>query len=280
MNLFTKRFGLVLAGVVGVGAVATLAMGASFALFSSNVTGTPNTFSAGSVTLTANSSGTTTCADVNLAPGDSSPNFKTNSGGTNPGSGHSTECTAAVNYTGTLGAFIGVDYSFTSVSGLTNPSEPYDATTNPYVVGGLPLINSQGLSSTNAQTQFEVNVTKGAPGYPNLDDAQIQTISCSAAATATTPETCTGTSQIYIMGVTTDTSPTIALSEALDYYLPSTAGNLYQGSSLSVTLNFESVQADNNTNTWNGLYTASSNCPSNENLPPQNSGGTCPASWS
>lgn len=68
MSLFTKRFGLVLAGVVGVGAIAALALGASFALFTSTANGPSQTFTAGTVTL--NTPATGSCTGIsNLEPG-------------------------------------------------------------------------------------------------------------------------------------------------------------------------------------------------------------------
>jgi predicted ribosomally synthesized peptide with SipW-like signal peptide len=273
MNLFTKRLGLLMSGVVGVGVIATLATGASFALFSSTADGSANTFTAGTVVLATDATATAPCDQVNLAPGDSSVNFKTNDGSPNPGSRTLASCTAGVDYTGSLGAFIGVYYTFSSSSGLG-------------VAGGLPLLNSFGLSSTNAQTQFEIDYTgpSASPGWPELDDAQINSISCNSAATASLVQTCTGNSQTYIMDLTTDSSPTVDLTDAIDYYLPSTAGNLYQGSTLTVTLHFMAVQADNNNAVWNSSYSGTNNCaltsPSDLNLPTHNASGECPLSWS
>ncbi|MGC1910016.1 MAG: hypothetical protein WA809_10520 [Candidatus Dormiibacterota bacterium] len=90
MNLFTKRFGLVLAGVVGVGAIASLAIGASFALFSNTSAISPITFSAGTVNDLSPAYGTCPLSYTNLAPGDSG------------------SCTMTVTYGGSLPAYIGV----------------------------------------------------------------------------------------------------------------------------------------------------------------------------
>ena len=91
MNLFTKRFALVLGGVIGVGAIAALAIGASFALFSATSPGGSQTFQAGTVSL--NSPATGNCAVSNLEPGDT---------GT---------CSFTVDYGGSLPAYIGAEAS-------------------------------------------------------------------------------------------------------------------------------------------------------------------------
>lgn len=52
MNLFTKRLALLSAAVVGTGAIASVATGATFALFSSSATtNLSQTYNAGTVTL-------------------------------------------------------------------------------------------------------------------------------------------------------------------------------------------------------------------------------------
>ena len=113
MNLFTKRFGLVLAGVVGVGAVAALAIGASFALFTAQTSTGPQTFTAGSVSFNGTSFGSCSTDIASMEPGDS---------GT---------CDAVVNYTGSLPVYLGAEASATgdltpeltfSINGVTQTS--------------------------------------------------------------------------------------------------------------------------------------------------------------
>lgn len=93
MNLFTKRFGLVLAGVVGVGAVAALAVGASFALFTAQTSTTGQTFTAGSVSFNGTHTGTCTTDVGNMEPGDTG------------------SCSVSVKYNGSLPAYIGAEAS-------------------------------------------------------------------------------------------------------------------------------------------------------------------------
>jgi hypothetical protein len=90
MNLFTKRIGLLVAAVVGVGAIAALSIGASFSLFSATSPGTSTTFTAGTVSLGTPTAATCTTAS-NLEPGDT---------GT---------CTFNVTYSGSLPAYIGAE---------------------------------------------------------------------------------------------------------------------------------------------------------------------------
>ncbi len=117
MNLFTKRFGLVLAGVVGVGAIAALAIGASFALFSATSAGASQTFTAGTVSL--NSPTTGTCTVGNLEPGDTG------------------NCNFTVMYGGSLPAYIGAE---ATANGVLAPELSFtiDGTalgSNPVLIG-------------------------------------------------------------------------------------------------------------------------------------------------
>lgn len=87
-----------------VSALSVLVTGASFALFTANTTNQNNTFSAGTVTLgqvTPFSCGVSTS---NMAPGDSG------------------SCTVSVSYTGSLDAWVGVDFTTSgALFGGANP---------------------------------------------------------------------------------------------------------------------------------------------------------------
>lgn len=120
MNLLSKRFGLVLAGVVGVGVIAALTIGASFALFNAQKSTPTHTFTAGTVALNNPAFGTCTPTTGALEPGDS---------GT---------CTFTVNYTGNLPAYIGAE---ATSSGALNPELTFtingvtQTSSTPVVVG-------------------------------------------------------------------------------------------------------------------------------------------------
>ncbi|HUY08033.1 MAG TPA: hypothetical protein VMW80_01070 [Candidatus Dormibacteraeota bacterium] len=141
MNLATKRFGLVLAGVVGVGAIAAMAMGASFALFTSSATGISDTVTAGTVTLS--NSASTSCTFTNIAPGDAP-----------------TTCQYKVDYTGSLTAWMLLSASITSTTGLSaSPSVPvgtsdlYDGTTTGLQVA-IVGDSSEGARFSNPGQSF------------------------------------------------------------------------------------------------------------------------------
>ena len=141
MNLFTKRFALVLAGVVSVGAIAAMAMGASFALFSSSATGISDSITAGTVTLTNPASNS--CTFNNIAPGDPP-----------------TTCTYTVEYSGSLTAWMLLSASITSTSGAAaSPSvsvgtnDLYDGTANGLQVA-IVGESSEGRTFANPGQSF------------------------------------------------------------------------------------------------------------------------------
>jgi hypothetical protein len=243
MNLFTKRFGLVLAGVVGVGAVASLATGASLALFSANASpGQPNSFAAGTVTLGTSSTGYVTCNETNMAPGDSSAGY-VGASVTTTGNRIDPTCDSSANYTGSLNAYIGVEISFTATS----------------APGGYALIND---NDPNASSQeFKVNGKDPWSGAWTSTDSSL-TVNCGTD-TSTSVQTCTGNTEIFVVGAagpSPNPSGIANLEEYfndgggtkgsvaanLDYYLPLAATNGYQGASATVTITFYSVQCSNN----------------------------------
>ena len=144
MNLFTKRFGLVLAGVIGVGAVASLAIGASLALFSSTATTQNNQISTGTLVLTSTGSPVTESLYTgSLEPGPYST-WQTN---------HSNSySTYTLNYTGSVNAFVGLDFSITS----TAPSACTDLST---LNGGEPYSGTVTIVNHTPTTAGQVEVS-------------------------------------------------------------------------------------------------------------------------
>lgn len=131
MNLFTKRFGLVLGGVVGVGAIAALAIGASFALFSATSAGANQTFTAGTVSL--NSPTTGTCTVSNLEPGDTG------------------NCNFTVNYGGSLPAYIGAE---ATANGVLAPELSF--TIDGSALGSNPVLIGNSVSGSAQDPNGEV----------------------------------------------------------------------------------------------------------------------------
>ncbi|MDA8331893.1 MAG: TasA family protein [Candidatus Dormibacteraeota bacterium] len=134
MNLFTKRFGLVLAGVVGVGAIAALAIGASFALFNAQAGPVTQTFTAGTVTLSNPAAGACTTNIANMEPGDSG------------------SCAFSVQYGGTLPAYIGVEIASANTVGLINELQ--------FTVNGNPVSASTPtvIGNSTTGTGFTANL--------------------------------------------------------------------------------------------------------------------------
>lgn len=83
----------ILLSLATVGALSALITGATFALFTASTENENNTFTAGTVRLGEVTGFTCDVSTDNLAPGDSG------------------ECTVSVTYSGSLDAWIGVDYS-------------------------------------------------------------------------------------------------------------------------------------------------------------------------
>jgi hypothetical protein len=265
MNLFTKRFGLVLAGVIGVGAIATLAMGASFALFSAQSQSGTKTFAAGTVKFNTDQSSTySVCSETNLEPGDSSTGYVganvLDSGNHDP---LLTPCTFYGEYTGSLSAYVGLDITVTSTSApgefysptdIIGPSAvpgecvPATAPATGFICDNYALINNQDPSYAEQQFQIQAFDASGGPlGAPKIVDSNL-TMTCTETNphTTTAVQTCTSTITGPVLIATVTGGIESGLADTLDYYLPLAAGNGYQGATATVTEFFVAVQCSNN----------------------------------
>lgn len=126
MNLFTKRLALLSAAVVGTGAIASVATGATFALFSSSATtNLSQTYNAGTVTFAGGVTDDVTLS--NIVPGDCSYN------GTAPytwtslyysgtplcGDDLGSTASYTLTYSGSAPAFVGVDLTISATAAAT-----------------------------------------------------------------------------------------------------------------------------------------------------------------
>jgi hypothetical protein len=187
---FGKKRLLVGASVLaGLGGAAALVAGTTFGLFSTSQTGTTNSFSSGTVTLTNPVS--VKCTVGPMEPGDSSTGYGS-------GSGTDSACTFTVTYTGTLGAFIGVS---TTVTGTL------------YATGNAKSLRFKitDTASTSYTTTGNINTNSSSPLYVN--------------------DTLAGTHQHKF---------------TVNYELPATATNLFQGKTTTLTLTVHAVQDSNN----------------------------------
>jgi len=160
-----KRFALGAGATATVGAVATLAAGVTFGLFSATTSSGANTFTAGTVTV-GNGPTSVTCNVQNMVPGDSSANA--------PGSKADGTCTYNVVYTGSANAYLAVDVAVSngttklydaSATGLQlylkdGSSTPYVSGTSFSQQGGA----SASLPSTGTTPNLLVNKTAAGTG--------------------------------------------------------------------------------------------------------------------
>jgi hypothetical protein len=143
-----KRLALGAGAVATVGAVATLVAGVTFGLFSATQTGSTNTFTAGTVTLT--NPVNVSCTVGPMAPGDSSTGYTpVPAGQTDP---QTAACTFAVTYGGNLPAYLGVDAAVggTSLYDGTGSGLQFQISDGPtsYATGGVLNGTSDLLVST------------------------------------------------------------------------------------------------------------------------------------
>jgi spore coat-associated protein N len=208
MKLSKKRVALAVGVAASIGAIATLASGTTFGLYSASETGSGNSFTSGTVTVGTGTPTSVTCTITNMVPGDSSA-------GSAIGSKADTTCTYNVKYTGSAPAWLAVDVAVSNGS-----TTLYDGTAT-----GLQLYlndaNSTYLTSAAPTAGTTYKTAGGAAA--TLPATGIQDLLVSTAAVA-------GTSADF----------------TLDYALPIASGNIYQGGSATVTLTFHAVLAGTN----------------------------------
>jgi len=243
-----KRLALIL-GSMG---VLTAVIGASsFALFTSAATAQSDTFAAGTVTL--ENTGTMTCTIANLEPGDSTIQYPNSLGAQND-----PPCIYAVQYRGTLPAWVALNATIASTAGtdaaacgghcspLYNP--PDENGLNVLLCGAQPPSN---LRTKDLLAWAETVCTdSGAPTGFGIGDNQTLTYSAAYSySSGETRDVCTGRSGQPAACAADETSAVTndwRYDLTLDFFLPLTAGNRYQGGTATVTLSLHAVQASNN----------------------------------
>jgi predicted ribosomally synthesized peptide with SipW-like signal peptide len=133
------------------------------------------------------------------------------SAGASTGSKSDSTCTYNVKYTGSANAWLAVDVAVSNGS-----TALYDGTAN-----GLQLYLKDGAPATYVNGTSYTQQGGGSAALPVGTTSNLL-VSTTAAATGT------------------------AVNFSLDYLLPSSAGNTYQGGSTTVTLTFHAVQSGNN----------------------------------
>jgi hypothetical protein len=260
MRFSGKRLALL---VGGVSAAAGLLGAASFALFTSAANTQTDSFAAGTVILASGDK-----------PGEANNAFCTPTGAQfqNLEPGDSGTCTYTLTYYGSLNAWVAL-----SVYAISNGHVAAQAAGSQTVYGGDALL-PDGSNDTNA-LHVTITDTKGFLSPVTIGSTQLP-VTCSNASNETSPQTfalgtqegpCT-TGNVYMLvsnpnpcptGSTNCTAgsneapygswyPGLSDTFTLTWSLPIAAGNEYQGSSATIVLNGEAVQASNNPLTSSG----------------------------
>jgi predicted ribosomally synthesized peptide with SipW-like signal peptide len=188
-----------------VGAAGVLTIGATNALFGATETSATNTFAAGTVSVAAGTPSSVTCAVTGMVPGDSSAGYGS-------GSESLVKCSYKVKYTGTSGAWLGVDVN---------------------LAGGTP--NLYTGTATGLQLKVSVN---GSAAMVN------GTTYKTAAGVDTTVVSGTPVTNLLINTVQAVQNDEFSID--VTYALPIAAPNALQGGTSSLALTFHAIQSANN----------------------------------
>ena len=212
----SKRSLVFAVALLGSGAaVATMVTGVTFGFFSASSPTQGGTLTSGTVSLAQ--SAVTSCTVSNIQPGDSG------------------SCHFTVTYSGTTsgGAWLGVDLSVTNpVAG--SPSQSYapgNTGTTPTAAGGLYDSTATGLQLTIADNQSAPVTYMSGRSWNG------------GSTTGTTP------SVADLLVNTTPFTSTTAITFTINWSLPSTANNAYEGAASTVNLFVHAVQAADNGST-------------------------------
>ncbi len=199
----------ILAVIAALVSAGSLAIGGAWALFSATESSSANSFVAGTVTVGAGGTASTTCNVTGMMPGDSSAGF----GSLNE---QLAACAYRVKYTGSASAYLAVDITITAPSAaLPSTASLYDSSAT-----GLQVHVAEGV----------VNFMNGTTYKPfGGTDTPL---------TAGTPVT----------NLLVSTTPAVTNDEFtfdIRYALPTLAPNALQGGSATVMLTFHAVQSAN-----------------------------------
>lgn len=192
----------VVSALAGAGAIS---MGAASAVFGATQNNSVDTFASGTVTVGAGTPASVSCAVTRMMPGDSSVGFGS-------GSAALAKCSYKVKYTGTSGAWLGVDVA---------------------VNGGSTNL----FTGTATGLQFKVSVNGGGL---MVNGTTYKTI----AGADTTIQS--GTTVQNLLINTTQAATDSEYSIDVEYALPIAAPNALQGATASMALTFHATQSANN----------------------------------
>lgn len=283
-----RHLAIVCAGLGTLGTAGAFAFSGTGAQFTSLADNQHNQITAGTVVLTENASASKAYDITNLMPGDGSC-YSAPTGALYTCDQPRNEY--ALTYSGTGAAFVGLDIKVTSTAaqactGLaanTASVAPAAAETACTGTGQLPLFDGVGGAG---DLDLALTPENGDTAHQLVLDTDLVThASCST--NATDIVVCTSEIDNVMMPVAYGSAANAGLQWTtgstdfvqVDTALPSTAGNQFQGGSVSIDLQSHAVQWANN-NTTKG--SASPTCAAGTTFPQGLSAATvpCPITWS
>jgi hypothetical protein len=208
--------------LTGTAALATLASGVTYGIYTATTSAEQNAFTSGTVVVKPGTGTSVVCHVTNLAPGDASSGYPAGAGVANTGF---TQCRYFVKYTGTVPAYLGLDVKVTNGGG----AKLYDGTAT-----GLQLL----IKDSAGNTYVGSAAGQGGTKYT----AQGGSPFTSTLASGTT------VADMLVSTSAKTGSPTAFTDEfTVDYNLSSTSSNDANiGGTTTITLTFHAVQAGNN----------------------------------
>ena len=261
-----KRLLAVAGGLTAIAAAATMVMGVTFGLFSSQAASGQSTFTAGTVTV-SNGAASDPCVISDLVPGDSNSGNENTAGPNNPSAG----CTFVINNGSNVSTYAAVDM-FIATGKASTVGSTY---------GSTATVTPSDLYDGSNSTGLNLSVSDGTNTY-KVPGTALALASCTLAATdpfsaasagLTNPsaDTCYEVQDLLLSTSPIASSTTHIATLTVTWSLPSTAGNAYEGGDALVQFNAHEVQSAHNALTCLGgaTPTVGQPCPA-----------TSPFSWS
>jgi hypothetical protein len=241
--MFRRKRLLMAAGTLAtVGAVAALASGVTFGLFSSQAASGNSSFSAGTVTV-SNDASSAPCTVTNLVPGETSA---TNSGQDVP-------CTFVIDDNSSVPAWASVDV-FIATGKASSVGSTYGNTST--------VTPSDLYNPSDATHDLQVTITDGngnsfpvPAGVTSCTPPSTSPYYAAAQAAAALAPPATDTCYLVtneLLSTTPvgpDASPTKISTLTVNWSLPSSAGNAYEGGDAVIAIVAHEVQSANNGST-------------------------------
>lgn len=245
MNISKRRLGVIAAAVGALGALTALGLGGTSALYTSTADGQTNSIESGTIALTKNAPASVEIHKTGFMPGDSVGPSK-----------------YVLNYSGE-DAFVGLDLSITSTA--DQPCSFYSAGAASILPGDLVTNCGAGTGTvpmfdgdhSAGSLDLSILPENGNTAHQIFNPGDLEPgTQCSAAVGGLVTCAVTKTNVIvppgYVSGVANDLVWTTGQADTLTVKatLPLAAPNMFQGSTVEITLTAHAVQKANNADTW------------------------------